>query len=714
MAVARKNENKKKSPQKKSLLIVESPAKAKTIEKYLGSSYVVKASMGHLIDLPKSRIGIDIEHDFAPEYITVRGRASVVNELKKAASASKNIYLASDNDREGEAIANHLQDIFKGKCDVPIYRIVFNEITPQAIKDAIKTPRQIDRDKVNAQKARRVLDRLVGYSLSPILWAKVKSGLSAGRVQSVALRLICEKEEEVQRFIPEEYFSLEAKFKKGKSKFAGKLEKFKGKEIDAKNKELLSKIIDAIKGERAKVADKKETIKSIKPKPPFTTSTLQQLAANRLGFTSKKTMQLAQRLYEGVSVGGSPVGLITYMRTDSVRISQVALDAVRKWIEKSHPACLPDKPQVYSVAKAAQDAHECIRPTFVEYTPSYVEKYLDKDLWKLYSLIWERFVASQMTPAKNKTLSYDIEVKEAIFRTSSTQVVEKGFYTIANLIVSKDDKASSTLELTIGDEVEMLDVQLENHLTQGPARYTDASIVKMLEEKGIGRPSTYAPIISVLLDRYYINRANKQLVPTQLGKVINKLLVENFSDVVDVNFTVDMEKKLDEVEEEKIDWVNVIRTFYNSFSSKLKTVMEEVSSIKGKVYEETDVVCERCGKKMVKRLGRFGYFLACSGFPECRNAKSIPLAKCPIEGCGGDIIARKSGGKKKGREFYGCSNFPSCKFMSYFKPTDTLCPKCGWFLVEKYDKKTGSYNACINPSCDYLHTVVKGVEDVEE
>lgn len=375
--------------------------------------------------------------------------------------------------------------------------------------------------------------------------------------------------------------------------------------------------------------------------------------------------------------------------------------------------CLPHKPQFYSVAKAAQDAHECIRPTFVEYTPSYVEKYLDKDLWKLYSLIWERFVASQMTPAKNKTVSYDITVKEAIFRSSSTQVIEKGFYTIANLLLSKDDKASSTLELAIGDEVEVLDLQLENHLTQGPARYTDASIVKMLEEKGIGRPSTYAPIISVLLDRYYINRSNKQLVPTQLGKVINKLLVENFSDVVDVNFTADMEQKLDEVEEEKIDWVNVIRTFYSSFSDKLKTVMEEVSSIKGKIYEETDVTCELCGKKMVKRLGRFGYFLACSGFPECRNAKSIPLAKCPVEGCGGDIVARKSGTKKRGREFYGCSNFPKCKFMSYFKPTDTVCPKCGWFLVEKYDKKSGSYNACINPACDHLHTVVKGVEDVD-
>ena len=713
MAVAKKSDLKKKSPQKKSLLIVESPAKAKTIEKYLGSSYIVKASMGHLIDLPKSRIGIDVEHDFAPEYITVRGRAKVVNELKKIATSSSNIYLASDNDREGEAIANHLQDIFKDKCDAPIYRIVFNEITPQAIKDAIKAPREIDKDKVNAQKARRVLDRLVGYSLSPILWAKVKRGLSAGRVQSVALRLICEKEEEVQKFIPEEYFSLEAKFKKGKSKFDGKLEKFKGKEIDAKNKELLSSIIEDIKGESAKVVDKKETIKSIKPKPPFTTSTLQQLAANRLGFTSKKTMQLAQRLYEGVAVGGSPVGLITYMRTDSVRISQVAQDAVRKWIETNHMECLPHTPQFYSVAKAAQDAHECIRPTFIEYTPSYVEKYLDKDLWKLYSLIWERFVASQMTPAKNKTVSYDITVKEAIFRSSSTQVIEKGFYTIANLLLSKDDKASSTLELAIGDEVEVLDLQLENHLTQGPARYTDASIVKMLEEKGIGRPSTYAPIISVLLDRYYINRSNKQLVPTQLGKVINKLLVENFSDVVDVNFTADMEQKLDEVEEEKIDWVNVIRTFYSSFSDKLKTVMEEVSSIKGKIYEETDVTCELCGKKMVKRLGRFGYFLACSGFPECRNAKSIPLAKCPVEGCGGDIVARKSGSKKRGREFYGCSNFPKCKFMSYFKPTDTVCPKCGWFLVEKYDKKSGSYNACINPACDHLHTVVKGVEDVD-
>jgi len=719
MAVAKKTESKKKSPSKKSpikksLLIVESPAKAKTIEKYLGSSYIVKASMGHLIDLPKSRIGIDVEHDFAPEYITVRGRASVVRELKKAASASKTIYLASDNDREGEAIAHHLKEIFKETAGVPIYRIVFNEITPQAIKDAIKAPRQIDSDKVNAQKARRVLDRLVGYSLSPVLWAKVKSGLSAGRVQSVALRLICEKEEEVQKFIPEEYFSLEAKFKKARNKFTGKLEKFRDKDIDAKDKKLLCEIMNIVKGEACRVVAKKETVKTVRPKPPFTTSTLQQVAANRLGFTSKKTMQLAQRLYEGVAIGTSPVGLITYMRTDSVRISKVAQDAVRNWISTNHPECLPEKVQVYSVAKAAQDAHECIRPTFVEYTPTYVETYLEKDLFKLYSLIWERFVTCQMTPAKNKTTSYDIEVKQAIFRTSSTQVVEKGFYTIASLLVSKDDKASSTLELEVKDEIEMLDIQLESHLTQGPSRYTDASIVKMLEEKGIGRPSTYAPIISVLLERYYINRANKQLVPTQLGRVINKLLVENFADVVDVNFTASMEKKLDEVEDEKSDWVNVIRSFYTSFSNKLKTVMQEVSSVKGKIYEETDETCEQCGKKMVRRLGRFGYFLACSGFPECKNAKSIPLAKCPVKGCGGDIIARKSGGKKRGREFYGCTNFPECKFMSYFKPTNTLCPKCGWFLVEKYDKKTGSYNACINPACDHLHTVVKGVEDVEE
>jgi len=703
-----------KKNDKKSLLIVESPAKAKTIERYLGQSYMVKASMGHLMDLPKSRLGIDVEKDFAPEYITVRGRAKLLKELKKDAKKVKNIYLASDNDREGEAIAWHLKTIFKDECEVPIFRIVFNEITPKAIKEAVKSPRDIDEEKVNAQKARRVLDRLVGYNLSPILWAKVKNGLSAGRVQSVALRLICEREDEVQRFIPEEYFSLEGDFKKGKAKFKAKLEKYKGKEVDFKNRKIFSDIMEAIKGSNGIVVDKKETIKSIKPKPPFITSTLQQLAANRLNFTSKKTMQIAQQLYEGVSVGSKHVGLITYMRTDSVRISSLALDSARTWIKDNYPVCLPSKPQIYAVGETSQDAHECIRPTFMEYTPSYLEKYLSKDQLKLYSLIWERFIACQMQNAKTITFTYDIDVKDAIFRTSSTKFIEKGFYSIANLLLSKDDKTFSTLDLNLKDEVEVLNIEVMSHLTQGPSRYTDATIVKAMEEKRIGRPSTYAPIISVLLDRFYVTRSNKQLVPTQLGKVINSLLVENFSDIIDVNFTADMEKKLDEVEEDKLDWLNVIRTFYASFTKELSSAMEKVSSMKGKMDEKTDVTCDLCGRKMIKRLGRFGYFLACSGFPECKNSKSIPLAKCPVEGCGGDIVARKGNGKKRTREFYGCSNFPKCNFISYFKPTDSFCPKCGWFLVEKYDKNQGSYHACINPNCDYLHTVVKGVEDGQE
>ena len=692
---------------KKSLLIVESPAKAKTIGKYLGSSYIVMASMGHIIDLPKSRIGIDIENNFEPEYIVVRGRASLVKELKKQARIAKFIYLASDNDREGEAIANHLKSIFANDDKMPpTYRIVFNEITPQAIKDAIRNPRGIDEDKVNAQKARRVLDRLVGYNLSPILWAKVKNRLSAGRVQSVALRLICEREEEVQEFIPEQYFSVEGEFKKNRQKFKAKLEQYNEKIIDAKNEMALNSIIENIKGEKARVVAKKETIKSIKPKPPFITSTLQQLAANRLGFTSKKTMQLAQQLYEGITVDNRPVGLITYMRTDSVRISDGAIDATRKWIEENHPASLPEKPCFYAVEKTSQDAHECIRPTFIEYTPSYIEKYLSKDLYKLYTLIWERFVASQMKNARMQTITYSIDVMRAIFKTSSTKFIEKSFYEVCTLLFSKDDRATSSIVLEEGDEVDILGMAVLKHFTTGPARYTDASIVKILEEKRIGRPSTYAPIISVLLDRCYVSRANKQIVPTQLGKVINKLLVENFSDIIDVNFTADMEEKLDGIEEEKIEWVSLIRTFYSSFDEKLKTAMEHISSIKGKLDEKTDIICDKCGKPMLKKLGRFGYFLACSGFPECKNTKSIPLAKCPIQGCGGDIIARKGVGKKKSREFYGCSNFPKCSFISYFKPTNSSCKKCGWFLVEKYDKERGSYNACINPqcsACDIMH-----------
>ena len=399
------------------------------------------------------------------------------------------------------------------------------------------------------------------------------------------------------------------------------------------------------------------------------------------------------------------------MRTDSVRISDTAIDAVRKWINENHPKELPDGPNVYAAGKKAQDAHEAIRPTYIEYTPSYLKEFLTRDQLRLYSLIWERFVSSQMKNAKTKTSSYEIKVGDAVFRAASTKITEKGFYTVTKTLISKDEKGTSLPPMKVGYEISIEDLRPEQHFTQGPARYTDASIVKMLEEKGIGRPSTYAPIISVLLDRYYVTRSNKQLVPTQLGRIINSLLVKNFSEIIDVNFTAGMENRLDEVAENKVEWPKLMESFYGSFKEKVDTALENVESIKGSLDEVTDIVCEKCGNKMVKKLGRFGVFLACSAFPECKNTKSIPLAKCPREGCGGDIIARKS--KKRGKEFYGCTHFPECDFISHFKPINASCPKCGWFMVEKYDKKNGNYKACINPNCDYLHSVVEGVEDVE-
>ncbi|PIE98119.1 MAG: DNA topoisomerase I [Treponema sp.] len=711
MSEKKAQEAKKKIKTQKSLVIVESPAKAKTIEKYLGPDYVVKASMGHLIDLPKSTLGIQIENNFEPKYITVRGSGPVLKELQRYAKKSKQIFLASDNDREGEAIAYHLRNSISAKCDAPISRIVFNEITPQAIKEAVKNPSTIDEHKVDAQKARRVLDRIIGYKLTPVLWGKVKNRLSAGRVQSVALRLICEREVEVENFIPDEYWTLDGDFKKGKKEFVAQLIKYKNKKPDLKNIEEVNSIIETLKLSKAVISNIKTSTKTIKPKAPFTTSTLQQVSANRLGFTSRKTMQVAQQLYEGIQVGSSRVGLITYMRTDSVRISNVALDAVREWIGKNYSNCLPEKPIEYAVGKKAQDAHEGIRPTYIEYTPAYLKEYLSKDQFKLYSLIWERFVSGQMSNAKTETTSYEITVDDAVFRVPSTKMIEKGFYNVVKLLVDKSEKGKSIPTMKKGEEIDIVGFRPEQHFTQGPARFTDASIVKVLEEKSIGRPSTYAPIISVLLDRYYVTRKNKQLVPTQLGKIINKLLVENFGDVIDVDFTAEMEKMLDDVAEEKTKWQEVLADFYPPFQEQIDDVMENLESMKGSFDEETDLVCEKCGKKMMKKLGRYGFFLACEGFPECRNTKSIPLAVCPREGCGGDIIARKA--KGRGREFYGCTNYPNCDFISHFKPIESDCPKCGWFLVEKYDKTNGSYKACINPDCDYLHSVVEGVEDVE-
>ncbi|AEF80322.1 type I DNA topoisomerase [Leadbettera azotonutricia] len=701
MKKEKKPKKEKKYLEKKTLVIVESPAKAKTIEKYLGPSYIVKASMGHLIDLPKSRLAIDVEKNFEPEYITVRGRAKLLKELQGDAKKAETVLLASDNDREGEAIAWHLRNAITAKTDkVPIQRISFNEITPQAIKDAVAHPAAIDEFKVNAQKARRVLDRLVGYNLSPLLWKKVKNGLSAGRVQSVALRLICEREKEVESFIPEEYWTLEADFKVGKSSYTAQLVSWKDAKPELKSEAEVNAIIDIIKNGECVVSDVRETDKSVKPKPPFTTSQLQQTAANRLGFTSKKTMQIAQQLYEGVNMGSSRIGLITYMRTDSVRISQTALDEVREWIGKNFPKELPEKIVEYAVGKKAQDAHEAIRPTYVSYAPDDVKEHLTRDQLRLYSIIWERFVSSQMNNAKTRTVSADIKAGDGIFRIAGTKIIEKGFYQVMKVLSSRDEKGSSYPALKKGDKVKVDDFRPEQHFTQGPARFTDASIVKTLEEKGIGRPSTYAPIISVLLDRYYVVRSNKQLVPTVLGRLINDMLVDNFPNVVDAGFTASMETKLDEVEENTINWPDMIRDFWDPFIDRVDEVGKNLESQKGSLDEPTDKVCEKCGKPMMKKLGRFGYFLACSGFPECRNTKSIPLAKCPK--CGGDVVARKT--KGRGKEFYGCTNYPDCDFISHFKPLNQVCPKCGQFMVEKYDKKNGNHKACINPECDYLHS----------
>ena len=702
--MAKAKEKSTKAPKETTLVIVESPAKATTIEKYLGPGYTVKASMGHLIDLPKSRLAVNIENDFQPEYITVRGRAKLLKELQKDAKKSDHVLLASDNDREGEAIAWHLNNALKDKTNADIKRIVFNEIPPVAIKEAVKHPGEIVESKVNAQKARRVLDRLVGYNLSPILWEKVKNGLSAGRVQSVALRLICEREKEVEDFIPEEYWTLEADFQKGKTKFTAQLAKYKGENPELKSEKAVNEIIEEIKNSECKVSDVKVTEKTVKPKPPFTTSKMQQAAANRLGFTSRKTMQIAQQLYEGIQMGANRVGLITYMRTDSVRISQTALDEVREWIAKEYPANLPEEPIHYAVGKSAQDAHECIRPTYSKYTPEYVKDYLTRDQLRLYTIVWERFVSCQMTNAKTATTSVEIMAGDALFRVSASKLVEKGFYSVIKLLSAKEEVTGNLPSLKKDEVLESShSFYPEQHFTQGPARYSDASIVRTLEEKGIGRPSTYAPIISVLLDRYYVTRNNKQLMPTILGKMICKILVEAFPDVINEHFTAEVENTLDDVEQDKIVWNNMIRDFYGPFKKRCDEVESSVDSVKGFLDEPTEKVCDKCGKPMVKKLGRFGYFLACSGFPECHNTKSIPLAKCPKDGCDGEIVARKT--KGRGKEFYGCTNYPKCDFISHFKPLENqYCPKCGWFLVEKYDKKNGSYKSCINPDCDYLHS----------
>lgn len=687
---------------KKKLVIVESPAKAKTINRYLGADYIVKSSMGHLIDLPKSRLGIDLDNGFEPEYITIRGRAKILNELKREAKKSEEVLLAADDDREGESIAWHIGNRIKlANSNIPIKRIVFHEITKDALNEAIEKPRDIDIAKVNAQKARRVLDRLIGYNLSPLLWEKIKRGLSAGRVQNVALLIICNREGEIEAFIPVEYWTFGVFLKHKNKEFLAELQKYKGSKPELKTKEDVDEIMEHLKDKTYKVSSIEIKDRLRNPIAPYTTSKLQQAASTSLGYNSSKTMQIAQTLYEGVSIAGESTGLITYMRTDSVRISPVAQEQAREFIKKEYGEnYLPAEAPSYSVKKNAQDAHEAIRPTNVFLTPDYVKEYLKSEQYKLYKLIWERFVSSQMLPAKMKNTRAIIVAGDCEFSVSSSKIEFDGYLKVLTIDKGDKEKVLKMPNLSENEICEFVDNNPEQHFTTPPPRYNDASLVKTLEESGIGRPSTYAPTIRTIIARHYIQRKGKQLVPTELGKLVNELISENFSELININFTANMESKLDKIEDDNIEWNNILKEFYPHFLDTLKTATENIHNMKDFFNEETDFVCEKCGRKMIKRLGRYGYFIACSGFPECKNAKGISFGVCPK--CKGDITLKRS---KRGREFYGCSNYPKCDFVSWDKPIQTPCPKCNGLMVERQIKNKGLFKVCIKEDCGYSEEI---------
>lgn len=680
----------------KTLVIVESPAKAKTINKYLGKKFVISSSMGHIIDLPKSRLAVDVENNFQPEYITIRGRAKILNDLKKKAASASQVLLATDPDREGEAISWHLANALSPK-NPNIKRIEFNEITESAIKEAVQHPREIDTSLVNAQQARRILDRIVGYYISPILWKKVKKGLSAGRVQSVALNVICEREKEIDKFIPEEYWSLDAVFSHSRKEFTASFYGWQGEKERLTGKARVDELLAYLEDKQFVVAAIKQKERKRKPPAPYITSKLQQDAANRLGFTSSKTMMVAQQLYEGVDITGEgPTGLITYMRTDSTRVSQSALDSVRDYIRTNFSAdYLPETPNTYANKKGAQDAHEAVRPTNVLMVPDAIKNDLTKDQYKLYSLIWRRFIASQMTPEVALATTISITAGECEFRANGSVVLFEGFTAI-----DKDDKTKKETLPNIkeGDVPELQKFVPEQHFTTPPPRFNDASLVKFLEESGIGRPSTYAPTINTLIKRYYVTRSGKQLVPTVLGKLVNEIMVEHFKSFVSIDFTATMEENLDLIEESKSDWVKMLQDFYGPFKIVIDDAEENMVEMKNILDEETDVICEKCGRNMVKKLGRYGFFLACPGFPECRNAKPLSLGRCPVENCGGEIVKRSS---KKGRPFFACTNYPDCTFITRDNPTGKECPKCKSVLFSRRTKGKGETIHCLNEKCDY-------------
>ena len=696
MAAVKSGKSKAKSPSSKSnktLVIVESPSKAKTIGKYLGSRYNVIASVGHVRDLPKSKLGIDIDDNFEPQYISIRGKGDLIKSLKKEASKASKVYLATDPDREGEAISWHLAFLLDLDPEEAC-RIEFNEITKDTIKEAIKHPRKINMGLVDAQQARRVLDRLVGYQISPLLWRKVRKGLSAGRVQSAALKIICDREREIEKFEPKEFWNITAEFKKGK-KFQAKLAEANGKKIVVENKAQNDNIIKELNSGEFIVSDVKEKIRMQKPYPPFTTSSLQQDAGNKLNFNAKKTMMIAQQLYEGVDVKGrGTTGLITYLRTDSVRVSDAAKQAAKDLIVSKFGAEYSANNVYSNKKKDIQDAHEAIRPAIIELEPELIKDSLTADQFKLYKLIWNRFMASQMSQSKSNSMQVNIANGIYGFKANGSELLFDGFRRLYN---TADDEGAKLLPSLEKDEkLKAESLKGEQSFTQPPARYTEASLVKELEDKDIGRPSTYAPIVSTLTERKYVGREKKALKPTELGFLVNDLMEEYFKDIVDAGFTANMENRLDDVEVGSQKWKDLISEFYGPFKKELDVADSAIEKI---VVEDvpTGELCELCGKPMVIKAGRFGDFIACSGYPECKNTKPIIKTigvKCP--NCGKDIVARKS---KRGRLFYGCSGYPDCKTVFWNKPTDKRCPECNGILLEK---KTKNKNfVCSNEKCGY-------------
>ena len=680
------------------LVIVESPSKIKSIKKALGRNYTVMASKGHIRDLPKSKLGIDVEDNYKPQYINMSDKKDVIKELKEAAKKSDMVYLATDPDREGEAISWHLAQIL-GLDMNESNRVCFNEITKSGIEAGMKNPRQLDLSLVDAQQARRVLDRIVGYKLSPFLWKKVKRGLSAGRVQSVALRLIVDREEEIEAFNSEEYWTIDANFKKDDGQFTAHFHgTASGKKVDLLSEADVNKVLGELEGSQYEIGEVKKSKRNVQPAPPFTTSTLQQEAARKLNFTGQRTMSIAQQLYEGIDVDGSgTTGLITYMRTDSLRISEEARGAVTAYVtERYGQKYLPEKPRYFKSKASAQDAHEAIRPTNIFLTPEKAKSALSPEQFKLYKLIWERFISSLMAVSVNNVVNVSVTTDKYMFKATETTVAFDGFTVLYQEGKdSEEEKSDSLPKLSSGDLVTLSGLDPKQHYTQPPARYTESTLIKALDENGIGRPSTYAPIISNILSKEYIERLQKSFKPTVLGRVVTGLMIEYFPNIVDVKFTANMENDLDMVEKGNAQWVKVVDNFYGDFEATLETAEKTLEGQRVKIpEEETDVVCELCGRKMVVKSGRFGKFLACPGYPECKNAKPMPEdeVKEPCPKCGAKLLKRKS---KKGKTFYGCSNYPECDFAAPGIPTGEICEECGGFML----KGTRGKTYCINSEC---------------